>query len=406
MASVTKRQKDGPEGRKRDTWVVRWRDADGAQKKKSFAKKSDADRFKSAIENSLHQGTYVDPNKGKQTFAEYAQKWLKAKNITSVNRAKSVAMHLRLTSAALGRRPIASITPSDIEALVNELSNGRSARSVQTIMSTPRMIFAMAVRDRVIAFNPIFADSLPKAPRPRALPMTELQVQMIMDELPPRYRAMVLTSALSGLRKGEVFGLRVTDVKWRGNHEIHVARQIQPVRVGDEIKRGPVLPKKHKTRIVPVGAEVIDVLTEHLRQFPANEDGYIFTNTLGRPLHDRVFDNIYRRARLKAADRLEQQADAADEAATRAELLALAEQLRDARSRFHQLRHYYASALINSGHSPKSVQELLGHSSASTTLDIYTHLWHNDGDRARETSDRIAGALKITAPAPQMRPSQ
>ena len=52
-------------------------------------------------------------------------------------------------------------------------------------------------------------------------------------------------------------------------------------------------------------------------------------------------------------------------------------------TRFHDLRHTYASALIASGCSVKVVQAHLGHKSAAMTLDIYSHLWPQDDDRAR-----------------------
>ena len=56
----------------------------------------------------------------------------------------------------------------------------------------------------------------------------------------------------------------------------------------------------------------------------------------------------------------------------------------------HALRHFYASALIAHGESVKVVQKRLGHSSAAVTLDVYSHLFPESGERTREA---IAGAL-------------
>jgi hypothetical protein len=69
VASVEKRT-DGRAG-----YVVRWRDEQGKQRKKSFEKKTPADRYKTGIEHSLNTGTYIDPAKGKKPFREYAEHW-------------------------------------------------------------------------------------------------------------------------------------------------------------------------------------------------------------------------------------------------------------------------------------------------------------------------------------------
>jgi site-specific recombinase XerD len=60
-------------------------------------------------------------------------------------------------------------------------------------------------------------------------------------------------------------------------------------------------------------------------------------------------------------------------------------------TRYHHLRHHFASTLIASGCSVKAVQDTLGHASARETLDTYSHLWPTDHDRVRaaiETSLR------------------
>jgi integrase len=53
----------------------------------------------------------------------------------------------------------------------------------------------------------------------------------------------------------------------------------------------------------------------------------------------------------------------------------------------HDLRHFYASALIRAGLNPKVVAERLGHANASMTLNVYAHLWPDDEDRSRQAID-------------------
>ena len=68
-------------------------------------------------------------------------------------------------------------------------------------------------------------------------------------------------------------------------------------------------------------------------------------------------------------------------------------------TRFHDLRHFYASLLIRHGESVKAVQARLGHASAAETLDTYSHLWPDSDDRTREAVDNVLGA-----PTAQPRP--
>jgi integrase len=69
-------------------------------------------------------------------------------------------------------------------------------------------------------------------------------------------------------------------------------------------------------------------------------------------------------------------------------------------TRFHDLRHYYASLLIRHGESVKVVQARLGHASASETLDTYSHLWPDSEDRTRQAVDSVLGDPNLAEPAP------
>ena len=62
-------------------------------------------------------------------------------------------------------------------------------------------------------------------------------------------------------------------------------------------------------------------------------------------------------------------------------------------TRFHDLRHHYASLLIRHGESVKTVQARLGHATAAETLDTYSHLWPDSDDRTREAVDAALGDL-------------
>ncbi|MDP9220056.1 MAG: site-specific integrase, partial [Actinomycetota bacterium] len=125
-------------------------------------------------------------------------------------------------------------------------------------------------------------------------------------------------------------------------------------------------------RVVPLPQVVVDALAAHLTAFPAGEDGLVFTSVEGRPLRRQHFSARVWRPAVAAAP------------------------LIPAGTRFHDLRHYYASLLIRHGESVKTVQARLGHASAAETLDTYSHLWPDSDDRTREAVDVVLGAADMS----------
>jgi hypothetical protein len=143
--------------------VVRWYDAAGAQRKRGFARKLDATRFKAEVEHKLNSGTYIDPALGKATFREYAEQWRQVQ-IHRPNTAARVKSQLgKHVYPTLGDRPLASIRPSELQAFVTGLSVAPS--SVRPIWATVRAILAAAVRDRRIPFDPCDRVKLAELPR-------------------------------------------------------------------------------------------------------------------------------------------------------------------------------------------------------------------------------------------------
>lgn len=147
MASVEKRVRDG-----RTTYLCRWRDETGAQRKRSFVRKVDADRFRSEVEHQLNTGTYVDHSAGRQSFRVYAETWRAAqphRANTAANTRSRLEHHVY---PAIGNRPLAAIRNSELQAFVKGLDLAPS--SVRPVWGTVTAIFRAAVRDRLIGHNP------------------------------------------------------------------------------------------------------------------------------------------------------------------------------------------------------------------------------------------------------------
>jgi integrase len=140
---------------------------------------------------------------------------------------------------------------------------------------------------------------------------------------------------------------------------VDVDRQLVVVK-GAPPTFGPLKTDASRRR-VPLPTIVGEALAAHIAEFPPGERGLIFTNERGRPMRRNRFGEVWRPAVVKAG-------------------------LREG-TRFHDLRHYYASLLIRRGASVKAVQSRLGHASATETLNTYAHLWPDDEDRTRVAID-------------------
>jgi integrase len=90
-------------------------------------------------------------------------------------------------------------------------------------------------------------------------------------------------------------------------------------------------------------------------------EGFVFTTKLDNPVRKSTFQAAWARANRAAETKV----------------------------RFHDLRHFYASALISAGCSVKAVQHALGHASATETLDTYAHLWPSDEDQTRGAIEQL-----------------
>lgn len=346
MASIKKRN----DGR----WRARYRDQSGREHARHFERRGDAQRWLNEVTTSVVTGAYVDPKAGRTTFKTYAEAWRKGQVHRDAT-ATSVEQQLRVhVYPVLGDRPMHSVRPSDVQALVRSLSDQLAPSTVAVVYGRVAAVFGAAVRDRVIASTPCIDVKRPSPPPASMLQvLTTDQVLALASSVPDRYGALIVTGAGTGLRPGELFGLQVDRVDFL-RRTVRVDRQLVRQR-GQGVALGP-LKTRASYRTVPLPDVVGEALARHLELWPS-EDGLMFTNERGAPIQQHPFAAMWETARA------------------RAELPTWATP--------HALRHYYASLLIRSGASTKVVQSRLGHASAKTTLDTYGHLFPDEEDRTR-----------------------
>ena len=197
----------------------------------------------------------------------------------------------------------------------------------------------------------------------RDIPTPE-QVKRLIAAIAPddlRGRALLLTVSFTGLRSSELRGLRWKDVDFK-TRQLHVRQ-----RADRHNEIGP--PKSEKSvRTVPLDEITLEALREwKLRSQYSKPDDYVFGTRTGHVFsQDKILDVLS--AVMKAASLVDKEGNP---------LYGL-----------HALRHFFASWCINSLESggrelaPKKVQELLGHSTITMTLDLYGHLFPEKGDRS------------------------
>lgn len=182
-------------------WLVRWRDPAGAQRKKSFVRKSDAEDYASEIRQGMRTGSYVAPDAGRMVIDDWARRWLDAQGHlreSTFDRTRGVVENYVVPR--WGGTPLSSVTHADVHTWIAELGrSGASARSVVKVHGIFRLIMAWAVKDGRIARNPADGVPLPRAALSDHRYLDHSEVAMLAKECGTS-GAVVRVLAYTGLR--------------------------------------------------------------------------------------------------------------------------------------------------------------------------------------------------------------
>ncbi len=245
--------------------------------------------------------------------------------------------------------------------------NGKSSNVIKNLNKLLKSFFNYAVDERYIIRNPCIGK---KIVIPGESEKTDTEVEVFTNEEIKllfttlenhRLKALILLALGTGLRQGELLGLKWSDIDLK-NKELKVQRSIKQVYIisGDETKEYKTIeqtPKsKNSIRSVPIPSTLIPILEKHAIEQKTEklkagssyiESEYIFTTELGNTINARNLTRSYKRLLKKAKIKYK---------------------------KFHSLRHTYATKLFERDEPIKTVQMLLGHSDISITSNIYTHV--------------------------------
>lgn len=261
-----------------------------------------------------------------------------------------------------GSWPLAKIDHSSVQAWVTDLGRRRSPDLVAKCYQLTAAVLRSAVRDRFIAFNACEGVRLPR-PRKRdnhdrVISRDDLLAQLLPNA-PDRYRAIIATAAGAGLRWGEAAGLCLDALDLAAGR-LQVIRTV--IEVSGHTAFKPYPKSAAGRRTIPLPPWLTEIITHHLAAYPPGVEQLVYPNAVGTPLRRTLFRSRVWKPTLQRSGL-------------------------DQTLRFHDLRHSYATWLVDDGVPINMVQRVLGHERAVTTLDLYTR--RSDGE------DRIVQALGI-----------
>lgn len=305
-------------------------------------------------------------------FKDVAKDWLDHKKLGILETTRAnYDGHIRNHLADLHHMKVDRVSSSVVEKLIDDMAErGVRTGTIRKVCITLGMILSYAVRHRYITYNVMKDAERPREKRPAAerkrdfLLPAEIRA-LIGSVADPMYRMLFTLAAMTGMRQGELLGLRWEDVDW----------QASQVLVQRSFTKGQWHPTKTKgsRRRVDIGPALLQELRAWRLACPRSGPpdqragpGLVFPNGAGNPLN---YSNMVRRHFLPA--------------------LKAAKVMR---VKFHSLRHSYASIQADQGESERYIQAQLGHTNSRITREVYTHLLADrNPEAARRLERRILG---------------
>ncbi len=320
------------------------------------------------------------------TVGEYLDRWLSdcvrgtVRESTFSRDEYLVRNHIK---PALGRLKLANLNAMHLQRLYRDrLDSGLSGSTVQKMHHVLHKALSQAVKWNLIPRNPADGVKAPTASTKEMHPLSAPEARRLFEaasKTSDRLEALYMLAVHTGIRRGELLGLKWEDVDLDGS-TIRVRRTLTRVENGRRLAIGEPKTKKSR-RTVRLTHLAMEALRRHgARQAEEKlyasgvyqDQGLVFTGEIGNlinpsNLRQRSFAPLLSRAGLG-----------------------------DRQITFHDLRHTCASLLFSKNVHPKFVQELLGHATIAITLDTYSHVLPGMGDQTATAMQEALGQLEDT----------
>ncbi len=328
--------------------------------------KREAQQRLDQLKQDAAAGVKVEP--GRFTVKDLLDRWLelevKPNRAPGTYRCYSGTASLHITPHIGGVR-LADLDSVRVAGLYADLERkGVPARTRELVHAVLRRALKRAVAWKLKGFNPAAQVEKPKVIR-RDIPAItpEQAAALLAAAAGHRLEALFVFAVASGMRQGELFGLRWQDVDVKAG-EVNVRHSLEELDGKLRLKE----PKsKAGKRTVALPGIAREALAEHRKRMLVEghfaADRPVFPDTEGGWLRKSNFlRNVYAPLLVRAG------------------LAGI---------RFHDWRHYHASQLVELGTSPKVVQERIGHADVSTTLRFYVHPRHEAHQAAADQFDAV-----------------
>jgi len=284
---------------------------------------------------------------------------------------------------ALGTIKLRQLGAEDLDRLYGKLTaKGNKPSSVRRVHAVIRAALTQAVKWRELSYNAALgATPPPLRPADVESPPSEDVEKLVAagyESTDPTSGVLLYLAAVTGARRGELCGLRWSDVNWEsGTLTIARSADDKGVKLGQPASIKAT--KTYKVRVIPLDEVTLDELRRHrewLSEMPrrnTSDDTYIFSEGNGcvRPMRPDHASYVCENAAKSAGISIH----------------------------FHQLRHYMASQAIGAGFDPVAVAHRLGHSNPSTTLKIYAKALPA---QSQQIAASVAGTVRLPARKPAL----
>lgn len=323
-------------------------------------------------------GVYFEPKK--ITLEKWMEIWLNeyaqpsVKPLTYAAYKTSINTHI---IPALGNIKLALLNPTQVQTFYNDLFRTKkiSAKTIKNVHGVLHKALDQAVELNYIPVNATNKCKLPRVEKKEIKPLTEAEIAAFMDAAKDDEYADIFTVTLFlGLRRGEICGLSWDAVNFKTN-TITIKQQLCIARDGTGYYIAPT--KSDKIRALTAPQFVMDLLREVKREQAVarlqcsfawkNEHNLVFTNGEGQHIAPITLYVHFKR---------------------------IAESIGRSDARFHDLRHTYAVTALQEGDDVKTVQQNLGHATASFTLDVYGHVSEKMKQESANRMQRYFESLK------------
>jgi integrase len=388
-------------------WRAYWRNPAGRQESKTFPTKREANGFLAQLTSAATAGTYVSPNAGRVLFGDHARLWMGSWNTEATTTARDASIMRTHVLAHWGTWPLAKIDHMAIQTWITGLGTRLAPATVAECRRLTGAVLRSAVRNRLITHNPCEGIRVPKRRRLD----TDGQViardvfrTRLLPVVPERHRGVVAIAAGAGLRWGEAAGV-CADALDLDRAQVRVIRTV--IEVAGHTSFKPFPKSAAGQRTVPLPAWLVAILHEHLSHYGLGAGDLVFSNAAGGALRRTLFRSRVWRPALVRAGQLgtltragnEWVASWTDSTTLRHRETFVTETAavhhiarhQDGGLRFHDLRHSYATWLVDDGVPPNMVQRVMGHERAATTLDLYTRRTNDPTRILRALDDEDPG---------------